>query len=118
MKAQLRRIDTNSATAFHALQPEDPRRFGTWLNASIGPAGMQSADDFQVFVCNPAWLEGRQGLPLETKQRRFLVDGPFDAAAIKAQIEAFLDECVGESWPELVAQISKIGVWEFEGYKP
>lgn len=117
MKARLKRIDTNSTAAFGSFQPEDPECFGIWLNASIGPADGEGADDFQIFVCNPAFLD-RPDQPVESVVRHLVVDGPFDAGRVKRQLEAYVDGCVGESWSELVAQVSKVGVWEFEGYKP
>jgi hypothetical protein len=118
MKAMLKRLDLNSATAFETFQPSEAERFGLWLHAGAGMADTDAADDFRFFVCNDAWLSYQRELGIACGARYLLIDGPFDASTVKAQLEAFLESCVGESWDEVVAAVSKVGLWEFEDYQP
>ena len=117
MKARLKRIDTNSEASLESFQPENPECFSCWLNASIGSDEGEGADDFQILVCNRAWLDRQQGSQVDATGQYVLLDGPFDAGLVTQRLEAHLDGCSGDTWVEVVAQISKIGVWEFEGYK-
>jgi hypothetical protein len=117
MKARLKHIDAN-ALDFQSFQPEDPECFGFWLNVAVGAAEKDSADDFQVFVCNRAWLERHGGAPPDPSGRHLLLDGTYDTLSARALLEARIDECHGESWAEVVAELSKFGLWEFENYKP
>lgn len=116
MKAILKSLDTNSAVSLDALISEHRDCFGFWLHAAIGPEESPGADDFEIFVCNDAWMENHRGLPTLIPERHLLVDGPSDARDVQAQLESFLEGCVGETWSELVAKVSEIGFWEFEGY--
>ena len=116
MKAILKRIDTNSASAFETLLPDDAGGFGFWLNASIGTDESEGADDFQIFVCNPVWLDSHRVLSVEIPDRHLLVDGTFNAGTVRAKLESFLEGCIGEDWLEIARKVSEIGVWEFEGY--
>ena len=115
MKASLKRIDTNSAISFESFAPQDPDCFGFWLNASIGSREGDGADDFQIFVCNRAWLARQREAGME---QYVLLDQPYEAAAVVKVLEACLEACSGDNWPEVVAQVSKIGVWEFQDYRP
>jgi hypothetical protein len=117
MKAKLKRIDTNSAVSLEKFRPEDPGCFGFWLNASIGSDETEGADDFQILVCNREWLERERKLQTKNLERYVVLDGEYDMPSIMEALTKYLDGCVGNSWTEIVAQISKIGVWEFEGYK-
>lgn len=117
MKAKLKRLDTNSAVSLEKFQPEGAGCFGFWLNASIGSDETDGADDFQILVCNREWLDREKGLQTKNLERYILLDGKYDMPSIIEALTKYLDNCVGTSWTEIVAQISKIGVWEFEGYK-
>jgi hypothetical protein len=56
--AVVKRIDhTDSAPA-----PDHPGAFVLGMTAGIGPSGDDSADNFQVVVCNAAWLAERAAL--------------------------------------------------------
>lgn len=116
MKAQLKGIDANT-TDFESFRPEDPERFGFWMNASIGSDESEGADDFQVFVCNQAWLDGRHARSLSASDRHLLVGAPYDALAIRTALEERVGQCSGGTWPDVVAQVSNFAVWEFENYE-
>jgi len=115
VKPILKRIDTNTEISFESFAPQDSDCFGVWLNASIGSDEGDGADDFQVFVCNRAWLV-RQRAACE--ERYILLDRPYQPDAVVKALEAYLAECSGDNWSDVVAQVSNIGVWEFEGYRP
>ncbi len=115
VKPRLKRIDTNTSVSFESFAPEDPDCFGIWLNASIWSGDSDGADDFQIFVCNRAWLARQR----EAKGKRYiLLDQPYRPSVVVDALEAYLKECSGDNWPEVAAKVSKIGVWEFESYRP
>jgi hypothetical protein len=37
---------------------------------------------------------------------------------VRERLEAYLHGCSGDTWKEVVAQVSKIGFSEFEDYRP
>lgn len=76
-----------------------------------------AADNFRFFICNDAWLSCQQVLGIACEARYLLVDGPFDASKVKPRLEALIESCVGDSWDEVVAEVSKVGLWEFEDYQ-
>jgi hypothetical protein len=115
VKPSLKRIDTNTDISFESFTPQDSNCFGVWLNASIGSSEGDDADDFQIFVCNHAWLARQRGTG---EQRYILLDRPYQAGAVVKVLEAYLAGCSGDNWSDVAAQVSKIGVWEFEGYRP
>ncbi len=118
MKPHLKRLDTNSGISLDKLCESQPENFGFWINASIGTDETEGADDFQIFVCNREWLEDESrpsGLRVE---KYLLIEGSCDSVKLASSLNAFLAECIGASWTDVVAKISKIGAWEFEGYQP
>jgi hypothetical protein len=38
----------------------------------------------------------------------------YDRAALVAELSRLVARCGGESWPEVAAQVSRLGRWEFE----
>jgi hypothetical protein len=117
VKAELRRIDTNSATVFEDFRPEHSECFGFWINASIGSDEGTGADDFQILVCNGDWLAREGVFHRGASERHLLLDGPYDPDAVIEQLKRYLETCVGHGWMDIVDRVSKIGYWEFENYE-
>jgi Immunity protein 8 len=118
MIPQLRRIDTNSAASVDELCSRSPNRFGFWINASIGSDQTDGADDFQIFVCDQAWLDDKNMMGGGGVDRYLLVEGGCERERLVDSLNGYLAQCAGNNWSEVVAKISKIGIWEFAGYQP
>ena len=118
MKPQLRSIDTNSAASLQEICSQNRERFGFWVNASVGSDETDGSDDFQIFVCDQAWLDDRNALGEDVKDKYLLIEGGCDGDRLTDSLNAYLSQCVGNDWAEVVAKISKIGIWEFEDYQP
>jgi len=95
-----------------------PERFGFWVNASIGSDESDGSDDFQIFMCNQAWLDDRSMAGLVGANKYLLIDGHCDSDGLVESLKSYLTQCAGNDWAEVVAKISRIGIWEFEGYQP
>ena len=106
VKPRLERIDTNTSVSFASFAPQDPDCFGIWLNASIGSGDSDGADNFQIFVCNRAWLACQREAG---EERYILLDQPYQTSMVVEALEAYLEGCSGDNWPEVVAKVSKIG---------
>lgn len=115
MKPQLKRIDTNSASSLDELCARSPRSFGFWVNASIGSEETEGSDDFEVFVCNREWQEDESRPTWQLAEKFLLVDGGCDSAKVMDSLNAYLAECSGGSWTEVVEKISRIGTWGSRG---
>lgn len=86
------------------------------LRIKIGPENNPSADDFELFVCTPDWInknvfEPRWG-------RHMLIVREFNLEAITSLIEDYLDKCEGDCWNSIANKIARLMAWEFEDYKP
>ena len=117
MKPQLERIDTNSASSLQELCADSPENFGFWVNASIGSDETEGSDDFQIFVCSREWLADESRPNAQLPEKYLLVEGGCDSFKLTDSLNAFLAECGGTNWSEVVEKISRIGKWEFEGYQ-
>ncbi len=114
MRAALKSLDLNSID-FSEFLPEDLNHFGFWVCANIGPAGEASAEIFQVFFCNRAWLECEGKC---SKVSRYLeLNGPYDPDQARTHLERSIDACSGTTWVDVVAQLSMFSEWEFENYR-
>jgi len=114
--AEIKSLDLSSDVPWSDFLPDDPVYFGFYLTATIGVAGNDGGDLFQILICSPQWLSdaNRRGECLSS--RHFEIDQPFNTKAIEAALAGFVQSCRGENWQEVVDKLSQKAEWEFEGY--
>jgi hypothetical protein len=95
--------------------PERIDNFSLNLRIQIGLDCTQGADDFELFVCTPKWLEetvweARWGGGL-------LIVREYNFSAINGLIFDYVSRCEGDSWETIVVQLRKVFFWEFDDYQ-
>lgn len=95
--------------------PEDPDRFGLWIEFRVGPDTGVAADDFRVLVCTPDWV--KQELVWKPVWARHVLLVPrFDLPVILAELHSLVARCSGPDWPSVATKLSRYAAWEFEDY--
>jgi hypothetical protein len=83
-----------------------------------GPSDGPGEEYFQLTVCTPAALaELLAGEPVLVG-RHWLFVAEFDAAAVERFLRRAVAEIEGQTWNEVAAKIGRLGLWEFEDYRP
>lgn len=116
MKALIKSIWIDSDTdTLEDYVPEDPHRFGLWLEFRVGLDTSAAADDFRVRVCTPDWI--REELVWGPVWARHVLLVPrFDPALILAELHSLVARCSGPDWPSIATKLSRYAAWEFEDY--
>lgn len=96
--------------------PNDLEKFCLNFRLLIGPDCSTGADNFDLSVCTPKWLEATLWDP--QWGRGMLIVQRYDFAVIREQAQIYVDGCVGECWQEIATQLSRVFLWEYEGYIP
>jgi hypothetical protein len=116
MRAQLRLLFSPDADPLQDYAPEDPERFGIFVQAMIGPEGTEDAESFDFMVCSPNWLQN------ELRERGAIFGHGYlflDRYAYRALLGTFTTFCQGiegPDWPTIGARLNRYGRWEFEDY--
>ena len=98
--------------------PKDPERFCVSVRAMVGPNTGEGEESFDIQVCTPKRLEEiceKQGFVVG---RHHLIVCRYDVGYIKKLITRLIENCEGNSWPEVAEKVGRIGYWEYEDYKP
>ncbi|SAL03725.1 immunity 8 family protein [Caballeronia ptereochthonis] len=96
--------------------PENPSCFYLTLRIRIGLSETSGADDFEVCVCTPQWLEQTTFEP--RWGRHLLIVREFSWSSIEQRIRDYVAECDGNDWQAIANKLSKVFAWEFEDYQP
>ena len=100
---------------------EDPPRVDldardVWLQATIGPKGVEGGDNYQFQVASPAWLAARHADGRPTFVALILAER-FDARALRHLIENLCRHTSGVDWHEVSWRLQRFGHSEFEDYR-
>ncbi|WP_409316812.1 immunity 8 family protein [Pseudomonas sp. KCJK9016] len=95
--------------------PESVDNFSLSLRIRIGLDSTQGADDFELFICTPKWLEETMWEP--RWGRGLLIVREYDFSTINGLIHEYVSRCEGDSWETIVIKLGKIFAWEFDDYQ-
>lgn len=95
--------------------PENSDNFSLSLRIRIGLDCTQGADDFELFICTPKWLE--EAVWEARWGRGLLIVREYDFSNINGLIQDYVNRCEGDSWETIVTQLSKVFSWEFDDYQ-
>jgi len=115
------------AKTFHSIEiesflddyrPADISNFGTWIRVTIGTSGSPAADDFEILVCTPTWLDSyiegeKDGVAWG---RHMLIVSHYDVDKIKRAVERLVSRCTSDDWATTAQKIGRFAQWEFEDY--
>jgi hypothetical protein len=116
MRAELRGLDFEPEP--RAL-PADPAAFTFQARLYIGPAADRGEESFDVTVCSPEWLAARcqrEGVVWPIHHLVVTVDC-FDERTLRDWFNQQVQRAEGESWRNIAEQLSRLGHWEFSGYR-
>src|SRR5262249_55860788 len=114
----LKRLHSPDVFDLPSFSPADPACFGFLLQAMFGPAGSEGEESFDILVCTPRWLNGeveRKGI---VDGRHTLLVSKFDFAQLSSFLAEYAKTCAGKTWEEAAIKLSRLGLWEFEDYRP
>jgi len=114
MRAELKSVSADEVDV-SSYAPEEPGCFFIVLLLRIGTEDSNSADNFEISVCTPQWLEKNVWEP--RWGRHLLIVREFDYQKIVSVIVDSISRCDGESWMEIAGKLSRLYAWEFEGYQ-
>ncbi|MGO4402052.1 immunity 8 family protein [Achromobacter sp. PAB15] len=114
MRAVIKGI-SNDIVDIETYFPGSVDNFSLSLRVRIGLDCTKGADDFELFVCTPKWLEetvweARWG-------RGLLIVREYNFSTINGLIHDYVSRCEGDSWEDIVRQLGKVFSWEFDDYQ-
>jgi hypothetical protein len=98
--------------------PVDPLDDSVSVQFLLGPDDGPGEESFQVSVCTPRWLSREIAAKGPLDGRHHLIVEPFDLGAAVDYLRGLFESLEGETWDELGEKCSRIGLWEFEDYRP
>lgn len=121
MKPIIVSCDSSDVVDFFDYQPEDPEDFGFPLNLAIGIEGQIGADNFQLMVATPKYIQRmhpNQSAILAILLHRYLIVFRYDFNEILDVLNNYVRSIEEDSWEKVAEKIGRIARWEFEGYQP
>lgn len=116
LRAELKTFDSADVPDLERFHPDYPDNFGFELTLTIGVAGTEGGNLFFSHVCTPKWM-------IENHQPEEIIIGgnyiivfQYDYRALINRLKFYIGMCTGETWEDLVFQLTKLGTWEYEGY--
>ena len=100
--------------------PDEPAAFAFLARLYVGATAGVGHESFDLTVCSPEWLR-------EQCKRVGLLDGlhhlnlnveDYDEPALRTWLEKRVTSIERDTWQEIAADLSRLGWWEFEGYRP
>jgi hypothetical protein len=100
--------------------PGDPANFAFGVQLLVGPADGPGEESFLLTVCSPEWLAARcGGGELVNGLHHVIVSsGAYDERMLREWLRRRVASAEAASWQGVTAQLSLLGEWEFEDYRP
>jgi hypothetical protein len=117
MRAVVRAIDSSDVD-LRAYRPADPEDDAVFITIYAGPADGPGEESFDVTVCTPKWLsrKARQSGPIIG--RHLLIVEPLVIEDVERFLKEQVERLEAPDWRSLGEKLGRIGLWEFEDYRP
>ncbi|KRS16758.1 Imm8 family immunity protein [Roseovarius indicus] len=100
-----------------AFPPNDGSPAVLPVTASIGERGNDAADNFQLIVCNSAWIASQVPNGSGLWQRGMLIVETITPGHIQKTLEALVYQFRrSHSWTDFTERLSRYLLWEYEDY--
>jgi hypothetical protein len=116
MRAALKRLHSPDVD-LSSYWPDDESNFGFLLQAFIGPENESGEESFGFTVCTPRWLESKAEGRIMFGAHHLIV-AEYDLNAIEQHLNRHCERCIGATWQEVAMKLARVGLWEFENYRP
>ena len=116
MRAELKSLHSPDADPLRDFAPVGP--FGLLVQTMIGPHEQEGYESFDFMLCTPEWFASNMRSDIEMG-RHYLFVRDFDYLRLEQYVQAYCRKC-GEAttWQALAEKLGRLGMWEFEDYKP
>ncbi|QHW01042.1 immunity 8 family protein [Spirosoma endbachense] len=118
MKPILVDFDSADVPDLFSYQPEDPEVFGFSLNLAVGIEGQKGADNFQLMVATPKYIQKMYPNQTSILLRHYLLVFRYDFNEILDVINGYIRSINEDIWEKVGEKVGRIAQWEFEDYKP
>jgi hypothetical protein len=100
--------------------PGEPEAFSFLARLYVGATAGVRHESFEVTVCSPEWLRerARQDGIVSGLHHMIINVEDYDENSLRTWFERLLTSVDRETWQEVAAELSRLGSWEFEGYRP
>jgi hypothetical protein len=112
MRARLKSLHSDDIPDLARWAPPDRESFAVPLVLEVGPLGLRGRERFELLAVSPPWLAERHGQEGAVLGRGLLVLFEWSYPRVKAFLAREVERCSGETWPEVVRQVSRIAEWE------
>ena len=89
--------------------------FAVLVQLIVGPSDGPGEESFDVLVCSPAWLADQTGPIIG---RHHLIVQGFSYDEVERVVLSYLQRCEGDEWKDVAEKVGRLGLWEFEDYRP
>lgn len=97
-------------------RPEDLTNFGFTFELQIGMDNSKVEEVFSFFVCSPKWLLEHCSKEEVMLGLHYLIMAEFDFKLLIEWLNAYVNNCTGETWEEIVQKLSRLGRWESDDF--
>ena len=118
MKPIIINCDSSDVTDLFNYQPEDPEDFGFPLNLTIGIEGQKGADNFQLMIATPKYIQRMRPNQSAVLLRHYLLVFGYDFNEILDVINSYIGSINEDTWEKISEKVERLAQWEFEDYKP
>jgi hypothetical protein len=118
MKAFVKDFDCADIDDLFSYVPTDPNNFGFWMNFSIGLQGEEGADNFQMLIATPNYIQQQHPFQNAVLPHNTLLVFEYDFNQILNTVDKYVKSLNEDSWEKLAEKLCRIAHWEFEDYKP
>ena|SRR3569833_172760 len=116
MRAELKSLFSPDADPLKDFAPIGP--FGILVQAMIGPHVEDGYESFDFMLCTPEWFASNMRSDIEMGRHHLFVRD-FNYRRLERYLRDYCHKCgEADSWAALVEKLSRLGMWEFEDYKP
>lgn len=100
---------------------DDPADFMLLARLIVGPPASPGEESVDAIVCTPEWLATacrQAGGIFDARHHVVVTYDEFDQRALLAWFSSRVQAVEGDSWPEVGERLGRLGLWEFEDYRP
>ena len=118
MTPELRKIFSYDIDDLERYEPRDPECFRVSITIIVGPVGAPGEESFDFQICSSKWLQRDLDNYEITLLRHVIVMKRFDYDRLCSFVREYLSACSGATWDDVGQKVGRLGMWEFEDYKP
>ena len=88
------------------------------MTSGIGEVGSDAADNFQVVVCNPAWVAQKLDEDGIFWPRGYLIVRTIEPDSVRHELQRLVDSLIKDGgWTVFAGRLNRWLLWEFEDYQ-